>query len=518
MELFGFQIVRADKNKEKDRDEGLKSFVEVESEEAGINIPVSAGGGMQSLSINLDSAAKTETDLVNRYRAMSLQPEVERAIDDIVNEIVVIDEKENPVGIVTDELEYSDKFKEKIREEFENILHLLDFSFKGYDIVKKWYVDGRLNYHAVIDENNPHKGIQELRYIDPRKIRKVREYEAKTVHSGSQRHVRKTLKNEYYVFSDTGFGYDVNKQYDPNGIEGLKIAKDSIVHCNSGFTNDKNTVILSYLHKAYKPLNQLRIMEDATLIYRISRAPERRVFYIDTGRMPTQKAEQHLRNMMVRYKNKVSYNAATGELNDDKNVMTMTDDFWFARPEGSTGTTVDTLQAGENLGQMEDVLYFQKQLYKSLNVPLSRLDEGAGGFSLGRSSEITRDELHFAKFIKKLRIRFSILFNILLERQLVLKNIIRPEEWKDLRNKIRYDFKKDNYFEEFKQAEILSERLNLLERIDNYTGKFFSKLYVQKNVLMMTEEEIEEENKQMEKELDSGEIVDPQDVNQRWNN
>ena len=493
MQLFGFEI----KRKESTKDE-LKSFVEPMNDDGAISV---AAGGAQSTFVDLDGTAKTEAELVNRYRSMLLQPEVQSAVDDIVNEAITVSDDKSVVECVTDDIELPESIKKKIREEFDTILKLLDFSNQGYDIFNRWYVDGRLNYHVIIDEKAPKKGILELRYVDSRKIRKVREYERQRV--DNTQFALKRLKNEYYMYTERGYDSNMvaNAINANDSIQGLRIAKDSIVSCNSGLINDRNTVIISHLHKAFKPLNQLRMMEDASVIYRISRAPERRVFYIDVGNLPKVKAEQYLREMMVNHKNKLVYDASTGEMRDDRKFMTVTDDFWLPRREGNRGTEITSLPGGQNLGEMEDIEYFQKKLYKSLNVPLSRLEPDTG-FSLGRASEISRDEVKFAKFIRRLRSRFSILFDRTLEKQLILKGIIKPEEWDQIKDKIRYNFMNDNHFEELKETEILRDRLAILADISNYTGAYFSKEWVRKNVLRMTEDDIEEIKKQMETEAE----------------
>ena len=495
MNLFGFEIKRKDDAKEQ---QNVRSFADPINDEGAISV---ATGGAQSTFVDLDGTAKTEAELVNRYRSMLQQPEVQAAVDDIVNEAINITDDSKAVECVTDDIEMPDTIKKKIREEFENVLKLLDFSNQGYEIFTRWYVDGRLYYHIVIDETAPKKGIQELRYVDPRKIRKIREFEREKLPAANQ-FTMKRVKAEYYVYTDKG--YDTNNSNPMNmldSINGLRIAKDAVINCNSGLLNEKNTIILSHLHKAYKPLNQLRMMEDAAVIYRISRAPERRVFYIDVGNLPKIKAEQYLREMMVNHKNKLVYDASTGEMRDDRKFMTITDDFWLPRREGNRGTEITTLPGGQNLGEMEDINYFQKKLYKSLNVPISRL-EAETGFSLGRSSEISRDEVKFAKFIRRLRARFSTLFDKALEKQLILKGIIKPEEWDMIKDNIRYDFQLDNHFEELKQAEILRDRLSLLDEVNNYLGIFYSKEWVRKNVLHLSEDEIEDIKKQIEDEAE----------------
>jgi len=503
MQLFGFEIKRKEETKD-----NVRSFAEPINDDGAVSI---ASGGSQSTFVDLDGTAKTEAELVNRYRSMLQQPEVQAAVDDIVNEAITIADDKPPVECVTDDLEMPDSIKKKIREEFDNILKLLDFSNQGYEIFTRWYVDGRLHYHVMIDETQPRRGIIELRYVDPRKLRKVREYEKEKVAPGSQFAFRK-LKNEYYMFSERG--YDATTVTNTLGtidsIQGLKIAKDSIISCNSGVLNERNTIVLSHLHKAYKPLNQLRMMEDAVVIYRISRAPERRIFYIDVGNLPKVKAEQYLREMMVNHKNKLVYDASTGEMRDDRKFMTITDDFWLPRREGNRGTEITSLPGGQNLGEMDDVNYFQRKLYKSLNVPISRL-EPETGFSLGRSSEISRDEVKFAKFIRRLRSRFSNIFDKALEKQLILKGIIKAEEWEAIKEKLRYNFQLDNHFEELKQAEIIRDRLSVLADINNYVGDYYSKTWIRKNVLHMSEDDIED----IKKEIDQEAKDEPPEENQQ---
>lgn len=497
MELFGFSITRKQEEKKE-----IRSFTEKENEDGSLS--VAAAGGTVSSIIDLEGTAKSEAELIQRYRNMIQHPEVQMAVDDIVNETINISEDEVPVQCITDDLELSDNVKTKIQDEFNNILKLLDFSNQGYDIFHRWYVDGRLNYHVMIDESKPKKGIQELRYIDPRKLRKVREYEKERITgNGGNTGFTKKIKNEYYIYSDKGFNnYTKNTSAtvgDYTDSTTLKIAKDSIVNCNSGILNENNTLVLSYLHKAYKPLNQLRMMEDAVVIYRISRAPERRIFYIDVGNLPKMKAEQYLRDMMAKHKNRLVYDMNTGEVRDDRRHMSMTDDFWLPRREGGKGTEITTLPGGQNLGEMEDILYFQKRLYKALNVPVSRLEQDTG-FSLGRASEISRDEVKFGKFVRRLRVRFSIIFDKILEKQLILKGIITPEEWPAIQQNIRYDFNTDSHFEELKSSEILQNRLQVLRDIDEYTGRYFSKKWVQNTVLQLNDTEIEEMKKQIDKE------------------
>ena len=507
-QLFGFEI----KRKSTDDEKNVQSFVTPSNDEGAVDI--AATGGAQASFIDLEGSAKSEAELVQKYRDMAQHPEVLLAIDDIVNEAIVIDFNNSCVTVIPDDIEYPTSIKNKITEEFENILRMLDFNNQGYDIFSKWYIDGRIHYHVMINEKDPAKGIQELRYIDPRKLRKVREFKNEKLSGqdpSQNENIIKKVKNEYYIYNEKGFN-NTNQSLQGTGIsqglKGLKIAKDSIVSTNSGVLNEKNTLILSHLHKAYKPLNQLRMMEDAAVIYRISRAPERRIFYIDVGNLPKMKAEQYLRDMMTKHKNRLVYNATTGEVKDDRRHMSMTDDFWLPRREGGRGTEITTLPGGQNLGELDDILYFQKKLYKALNVPVSRM-EPETGFSLGRSSEITRDELKFSKFIQRLRARFTILFDQLLEKQLILKGIITAEEWLDIKEKIYYDFNVDNHFEELKSAEILQNRLQILRDIDDYTGKYYSIDWIRRNVLQMTDDDIKELEQQI---ADEGENEEEEDT------
>ena len=489
-ELFGFEI----KRKSEKEEQNIPSFISPEADDGSIDI--AATGTAASSYIDLSGSARSEAELVQKYRGMLQQPEVAQAVDDIVNEAVSISSDQKVVECVTDDVDQPDNIKKKIREEFDTVLKLLDFSSTGYDTFQKWYVDGRVNYHVMIDVKQPRKGIQELRYIDPRKIRKIREFDNQktgSAQAGDNKFLTKRIKNEYYLYSEKGFlaqSGSVQGVGNNTDLQGLKIAKDSIVNANSGLLNENNSLIISNLHKAIKPLNQLRMMEDAVVIYRISRAPERRIFYIDVGNLPKMKAEQYLRDMMTKHKNRLVYDASTGDVKDDRRHMSMTDDFWLPRREGGKGTEITTLPGGQNLGELDDVLYFQKRLFKALNVPISRM-ETENSFSLGRATEISRDEIKFSKFISRLRSRFSTLFDKVLEKQLILKGIIKPEEWNDIQASLRYDFMQDNYFEELKESEVLRERLNLLRDIDDYVGKYYSAEWVRKNVLMMNEDEIE---------------------------
>jgi hypothetical protein len=497
-QLLGFTISR---KKQEQEQEKIPSIVSPTQEDGSIEV---APGGAYGTYVDLEGKAKDEGDLVTKYREMSVQPECDNAIQDIVNEAIVIDEKDGPVEIVLDKLDYPENIKKKIRNEFHTVLKMLDFNNNAYDIFKKWYVDGRLYYHIVIDEKNPRQGIKDLRYVDPRRIRKIRE----PIQETDKRTGAILYKgmNEYYLYNQRGI---------TNQTQGVKIAKDSICYVHSGVLDSRNNLIYSHLHKAIKPLNQLRMLEDAVVIYRLARAPERRIFYIDVGNLPKMKAEQYLRDMMVKHKNKLTYDATTGEVRDDRKFMTMLEDFWLPRREGGRGTEITTLPGGQNLGEMEDVDYFRRKLYKSLNVPVTRI-EAENQFNLGRSSEITRDELKFNKFIKRLRARFSIIFDELLKIQLSLKGVVTLKEWAEMQQEIYYDFMEDNHFTELKETEIMRERLQLLGEIDAYVGKYYSQEWVRKNVLRMSEEDIEDIEKQIKDEESEGTYDDEdQDSNQQ---
>ena len=493
MELFGFEI------KKRSNEPAPISFAPETKDDGAV---VVSEGGVYGTYVDLEGAIRSETELVTKYRDMSQHSELEQAIDDIVNESIVGSPDDEPVTIVLDDLEQPDKIKKLIQDEFTNVLQMLEFGEHSYDIFKKWYVDGRLYYHIIIDEKNPRAGIQELRYIDPRNIRKVREQAKKRNQTGV---TLVQTSSEYYIYNDKGFAKTPGYTSSSNS-SGVKIAKDSVAYVASGMVNPKGDMVLSYLHKAIRPLNQLRSMEDSLVIYRISRAPERRIFYIDVGNLPKMKAEQYLRDTMTRFKNKLVYDANTGEVRDDRKFMTMLEDFWLPRREGGKGTEITTLPGGQNLGQMDDVVYFQRKLYKSLNVPISRL-EPETVYNLGRSTEITRDEIKFNKFVQRLRMKFSQLFTKLLERQLVLKGIVTLEEWPEFAQAIRYEYAEDNYYAEMKETEILRDRISMLRDIDDYTGKYYSHEWIRRKVLRQTEEEIEEIDEQIAEE----EEADPSD-------
>jgi len=494
--IFGFEITRASEETENKP----VSFVEPNNEDGAISVSSGALGGFYGTSLDMEGSAKSESELVTKYRGMSMHPEIAQAIDEVVNEAVNVDTDDNIVEVVLEDTDLPSKVQDKVREEFQNVLDLLDFRNTAYDTFSKFYVDGRLNFHVMIDNDNVKDGIKELRYIDPRKIKLVREMDKKDKDPHSGMPIKK-IKNEYYVYSENGFT-------SAGGIAGTnttgyKISKDSVVRITSGQMNENNSLVLSHIHPAIKPLNQLRMLEDATVIYTLTRAPERRIFYIDVGNLPKSKAEQYLRDMMTRHKNKLQYNASTGEISDARKMMTMTEDFWFPRRGGERSTEVDVMAGGsaQALSSDENMQYFQRKLYKSLKVPLSRL-EPETMYSFGRVSEITRDEMKFAKFVRRMRARFAWLFTNILEKQLILKGIMTPEEYNLIKNKIRFDFVKDNYFEELKQAEITRERMNTLRDVEEHVGVYYSRKWVIQNILQMTEEEMEEMQKQMEQEKD----------------
>ena len=450
--------------------------------------------------IDLEGAVRNELELITRYREMSNHPELDQAIDDIVNEAITHDVSGRTVDIVTDQLDQPASIKKKIHEEFENVLQMLNFGNLADDLFKRWYIDGRIYFQVVVDEKNPKEGIKELRYIDPRKIRKVREIKkGRDLKTGAQ--IIDSIA-EYYVYNDRG---TTTQTYSAQVNQGVRIAPDSIINVNSGMMDAKNTFVISYLHKAIKPLNQLRMIEDAVVIYRISRAPERRIFYIDVGNLPKGKAEQYLRDVMIKYRNKMVYDASTGELRDDRKHMSMLEDFWLPRREGGKGTEITTLPAGQNLGELEDIKYFQKKLLQALNVPISRLEPQQGGMiGLGRSTEVTRDEVKFMKFITRLRNKFSQIFDLALKTQLVLKGVCTSDEWEKFKEKIYYDYKKDNHFTELQDSELLTSRLQLLAVIDPFLGRYYSGNWVKKNVLRMTDEEVERMDKEVKEEQDQG--------------
>jgi len=470
--------------------------------------------------VDLEGIYRTDFDLIKRYREMALHPECDSAIEDVVNEAIVSDSDDSPVKIELSNLNASDGIKHKIRQEFKYILDLLDFDKKCHEIYRNWYIDGRIFYHKVIDLKNPQKGIQELRYIDSMKMRYVRQTKKTANDDRSIRLANMNNDNpmqyefpeieEYFIYTPQAT-YPTSNPSSLGDKKGIKISKDAITYCSSGLVDRNKGSTLSYLHKAIKALNQLRMIEDALVIYRLSRAPERRIFYIDVGNLPKVKAEQYLRDVMSRYRNKLVYDANTGEIRDDKKYMSMLEDFWLPRREGGRGTEITTLPGGQNLGEITDIKYFQEKLYRSLNVPSSRVG-GDSGFNLGRSSEILRDEVKFSKFVGRLRKRFSNMFNDMLKTQLILKNIITPEDWEMMSEHIQYDYLYDNHFSELKESELLMERLNMVSQAEQYVGKYFSQDYIRRKILRQTDEEILQQDKIIDKEIKNGTIPDPADM------
>ena len=488
--LFGFEFKRVTP------EEPPVSFAPPSNEDGAV---VVAAGGSYGTYVDLEGTARTEAELVTRYRDMSITADIDRAVEEIVNEAIVHETDEKIVELNLNGLNYPDNIKAMIIQEFNTIKNLLNFEDRSYDIFKRWYIDGRLYYHAIIDDKNPRLGIKELRNIDPRKIRKVREQKKKR-DKNTESIVTQTSK-EYYIYNEKGYNAQgIGSGAAAYSATGLKIAKDSIVHCTSGLMDTNGTMVISYLHKAIKPLNQLRVLEDATVIYRISRAPERRIFYIDVGNLPKMKAEQYLRDMMVRHKNRLVYDATTGEVRDDRKFMTMLEDYWLPRREGGKGTEITTLPGGENLGKMEDVEYFQKKLYQSLNVPATRLQTDQT-YSIGRATEITRDEVKFSKFIGRMRAKFSTLFLKCLEKQLVLKGVVTVEDWKTMSQQIKFDYAKDNYYEELKETDVLNSRLQVASQITPYIGKYYSHGWIRSNIFKQSDEDRQEMDAQIQQEL-----------------
>jgi hypothetical protein len=499
VKLFGFTL-------------GKKDIVQVEKpEQASFTLPTEAlDDGAVTITqnshygtyVDLEGSVRNELELITRYREMSNHPECDMAIDEIVNEAITHAVDGTVVDINLDNLKQPESIKKKIIEEFNNIQKMLNFSNLADDLFKRWYIDGRIYYQVIVNDKNPKDGVQELRYIDPRKIRKVREILKERDPKTGAQIIKSTA--EYYVYNDRG---TTTQTYTSSVNQGLRIAPESILNVNSGLMDAKNTFVISYLHKAIKPLNQLRMIEDAVVIYRLSRAPERRIFYIDVGNLPKGKAEQYMKSIMTQYRNKLVYDANTGEIRDERKHLSMLEDFWLPRREGGKGTEITTLPAGQNLGQMEDVVYFHKKLLNSLNVPISRLDpQGGGIMGIGRVSEVTRDEIKFSKFVARLRNKFSRIFDDALRIQLSLKGICTIEEWEEFKEAISYDFKKDNSFTEMRDAEIMRERILTATQIDPYIGRYYSSAWVKKNVLRMTQEEIDEMQKEIEAE---GELAGP---------
>ena len=492
-ELFGFKIERLKTSTTDPR----QNIVPPQADDGTQTVP--AGGFFASYG-GFDVNARNELDLIRRYREIALHPECDMAIEDIVNEAIVSNENQQSVQLDLRNLNYNDSIKKAIRDSFREVLDLLNFDTKGHDIFRRWYVDGRVYYHKIIDKESPRKGITELRYIDPRKIKKVREVRKNRVDGMPGSFAMTDKYQEFFLFNERGIHPTAT-----SNAGGLQIATDAIAYCPSGLIDQTANIVLSYLHKAIKPVNQLRMIEDAVVIYRIARAPERRIFYIDVGNLPKIKAEQYLRDVMARYRNKLVYDASTGEIRDDRNYMSMLEDFWLPRREGGRGTEISTLPGGQNLGEIADIEYFQKKLYRSLNVPISRLESGTG-FNMGRAAEISRDELKFTKFVGRLRKKFTTLFSDLLKTQLILKGIIAPEEWDSISQRIYYNFLQDGFFAELKNSEIMRERVSLARELESYVGKYFSNKYIRTKVLKQNEQEIEENDNEIANESDDERI------------
>ena len=481
MDIFGFEIKRK-------KEQQPKGAVVAPAVDDGSTLISSNTAAYYGATLDLEGTIKTENDLIRRYRQVAQYSDCDSAIEDIINEAITANSDESPIDIVLDDVELSEGIKNKIRDEFENVLKLYHFGSKGHDMFRSWYVDGRLYYHILLDNNNPKKGIAEVRYIDPRKIRKIKNVTKKKNDKGVEVVVN---VEEYYVYHDKG----INE----NTTQGVKLSLDSVVYAPSGLMDRNTTMMLGHLHKAIKPVNQLKMIEDAVVIYRVSRAPERRVFYVDVGNLPKMKAEQYVNDIMNKFRNKIVYDATTGEIRDDKKHLSMMEDFWMPRREGGKGTEITTLPGGQGLGDIADINYFQTKLYQALNVPVSRL-QPSQGFSLGRSSEITRDEVKFNKFIERLRKRFSVLFAETLKMQLVLKGIISLDDWTTIEQDVRFDYQEDNNFAELRDTDIMMNRLNVLQQLDQYVGKYYSQEYVRRFILKQSEDEIKEIDGQIEDE------------------
>lgn len=483
MNVFGFEI----KKKRAEMDKG--SVVSPSSDDG--STLVNSAAAYYGLVVDLEGVIKNEYDLIRRYRESAMYADCDAAIEDIVNEAIVSDPDKPPVTIVLDDLKVSESIKTKFRDEFDSILKLYKFDERGHDIFRQWYIDGRMYYHIILDENNLKSGIKELRFVDPRKIRRIKDVKRERNAKGVD--VVKTV-DEYFLYNDKGITEQTT--------QGVKLSLDSIIHCTSGLVDANTNMVLSYLHKAIKPVNQLKMMEDALVIYRLSRAPERRIFYIDVGNLPKARAEQYVNDIMVKFRNKIVYDATTGEVKDNRQHLSMMEDFWMPRREGGKGTEITTLGGAQNLGQIEDIQYFQNKLYQSLNVPLSRLQPNQN-FSLGRTTEITREEIKFNKFVERLRKKFATLFRDALRVQLIVKGIIRADEWDEISQQIRFDYQRDNHFTELKNAELITSRMQSLQLVDPYVGKYYSTNWVRKNVLMQTEDEIKDIDKEIEEDRES---------------
>ena len=514
-QLFGFQINR------KSAQKGQSPVPPLADEPVSI-----AAGGYFGTYVDTDATARNEYELIRRYRDMALHPEVDSAVDEIVNEFVVSDNNDSCVDINLENLDIGAGVKKKVRDEFDYIKRLLNFDNRAHEIIRSWYIDGRIFYHKVIDLDNPKKGITELRYVDAMKMRKVRQKLGKLGEPNNPQ-LKKAVEGtalemewgnyiDYYLYNPRGYlrGGAMGPVGDMSNSQGIKMAVDSVAFCSSGLQDLNKRMHLSFMHKAIKSLNQLRMIEDALVIYRLSRAPERRIFYIDVGNLPKIKAEQYLRDVMARYRNKLVYDASTGEIRDDKKHMSMLEDFWLPRREGGRGTEITTLPGGQNLGELKDVEYFRKKLYNSLNLPPSRLTDDNKGFNLGKTTEVLRDELKFTKFIGRMRKRFGELFHDILKTQLILKGVISPEDWDDMKEHVQYDFLFDNHFNELKEKELQLSRINLATQMDVFVGKYYSIEYIRKHILEQGEKEYKEIDKQMQKEIDQGLAIDPINVTQ----
>lgn len=505
MKLFGFEIRRPLQD---EKQESIKSFTPPIKDDGAV---VVSAGGAYGTYVDLAGSSRGEAELVSKYRDMSVQWEIDLAIDDIINEAIVVEDENPVVTLNLDAVELDESVKAILSHEFSEILRLLEFPEKSYDVFRRWYIDGRIYYHAIVDEKNPQSGILELRYVDPRKIRKMKEVKRTNIQGAPGGVMTQKVAAEYFMYSEEGFDSKAGGGV-TTATTGVKIAKDSILHTTSGLVDSQGKLVLGYLHKAILPLNQLRALEAATVIYRLARAPERRIFYIDVGSLPMVKAEQYVHDMMTKYKNKPVYDQSTGELRDDRRFMTMLEDFWLPRREGGRGTEITTLPGGQNLGVMEDVLYFQKRLYKALNVPISRIDPENSPFALGRSNEITRDEVKFARFIDRLRARFSGLFKSALERQVVLKNIMTPEQWDSVAGKIYFRFARDNYFSELKEMEILREKVGTVNEMAPFLGKYYSHNWARRNILKQDEEQIQLEDQIIASEMGNPQFMSPEEL------
>jgi hypothetical protein len=495
--LFGFTIGREDKQQELKN----QSFITPVAEDGASTV---SAGGYYGTFVDIDASARSESELISRYREISNYPDCDTAIEEIVTEAIAAIDSEAPVSLNLDDLDLSDTIKKSIQLEFNEILSLLDFKDKAHDIFRRWYIDGRVYYQKVIDPSSPKKGIQELRYIDPRKIRKVREVKKEKLQNGVD--VVKSI-DEFFIYNERGLNYAAGVPPTSANNSGIKISTDAIAFCPSGLLDLDRNVVIGYLHKAIKPVNQLKMMADSLVIYRLARAPERRIFYIDIGNLPKNKAEQYMKDIMTRYRNKIVYDSSTGEIKDDRKFMTMLEDFWLPRREGGRGTEITTLPGGENLGQIADIEFFQNKVYQSLNVPSSRFQQQASGFNFGRAAEISREEMKFAKFISRLRRKFNALFDDLLFTQLILKGVITVDDWADIKEKLNYEYAQDQYYQEIKDLENLRNRIDVVNQMTPYVGTYFSKHYVRKKVLMLSDndiEQIENENEDDPLEIQPG--------------